>query len=128
MTTIELFANDQLLQVTVNPTISSGEQNTVEVHVYFSDDWDGFSKSAVFFTSLNKNAMHLKENIVRECAELYSLPINDCRFSWFNATNPENLAKYSKTDNLHLSDDGNDRLWNVDLENAVNNLKFSRVE
>ena len=42
MTTIELVANDQLLQVTVNPTISSGEQNTVEVHVDFSDDWDGF--------------------------------------------------------------------------------------
>ena len=58
MTTIELVANDQLLQVTVNPTISSGEQNTVEVHVDFSDDWDGFSKSAVFFTSLNKNAIY----------------------------------------------------------------------
>ena len=58
MTTIELVANDQLLQVTVNPTISSGEQNTVEVHVDFSDDWDEFSKSAVFFTSLNKNAIY----------------------------------------------------------------------
>lgn len=58
MTTIELVANDQLLQVTVNPTISSGEQNTVDVHVDFSDDWDGFSKSAVFFTSLNKNAIY----------------------------------------------------------------------
>lgn len=75
----------------------------------------------------NNHAMHLKENIVRECAELYSLPINDCRFSWFNATNPEDLAKYWQSDNLHLSDDGNDRLWNVDLENTVNNLKFSRV-
>ena len=75
----------------------------------------------------NNHAMHLKENIVRECAELYSLPINDCRFSWFNATNPEDLAKYWQSDNLHLSDDGNDRLWNVDLENTVNNLKFSRI-
>lgn len=75
----------------------------------------------------NNYAMHLKENIVRECAELYSLPINDCRFSWFNATNPEDLAKYWQTDNLHLSNDGNERLWNVDLENTVNNLKFSRI-
>lgn len=75
----------------------------------------------------NNYAMHLKENIVRECAELYSLPINNCRFSWFNATNPEDLAKYWQTDNLHLSNDGNERLWNVDLENTVNNLKFSRI-
>lgn len=75
----------------------------------------------------NNYAMRLKENIVRECAELYSLPINDCRFSWFNATNPEDLAKYWQTDNLHLSNDGNERLWNVDLENTVNNLKFSRI-
>lgn len=75
----------------------------------------------------NNYAMYLKENIVRECAELYSLPINNCRFSWFNATNPEDLAKYWQTDNLHLSNDGNERLWNVDLENTVNNLKFSRI-
>ncbi len=75
----------------------------------------------------NNYAMHLKENIVRECAELFSLPINDCRFSWFNAMNPEDLAQYWQSDNLHLSDDGNDRLWNVDLENTVNNLKFSRI-
>lgn len=58
MTTIELVANDQLLQVTVNPTISSGEQNTVEVHVDFSDDWDGFSKSAVFYTSYNSRDIY----------------------------------------------------------------------
>lgn len=75
----------------------------------------------------NNYAMALKESIIRECAELFSLPINDCRFSWFNATNPEDLAKYWQSDNLHLSNDGNDRLWNVDLEHTVNNLKFSRI-
>ena len=37
MTTIELVANDQLLQVTVSPKISSGEVNTVIIHVDFSE-------------------------------------------------------------------------------------------
>lgn len=53
MTTIGLVANDQLLQVTLSPKISSGEVNTVKVHVDFSDDWDNFGKSAVFYTSYN---------------------------------------------------------------------------
>ena len=58
MTTIGLLANGQSLTVELNPTVASGGCNTVEVHVDFSDDWDGFSKSAVFFTSLNKNAIY----------------------------------------------------------------------
>ena len=58
MTTIGLLANGQSLTVELNPTVSSGGCNTVEVHVDFRDDWDGFSKSAVFFTSLNKNAIY----------------------------------------------------------------------
>ena len=58
MTTIGLLANEQSLTVELNPSVASGGCNTVEVHVDFSDDWDGFSKSAVFFTSLNKNAIY----------------------------------------------------------------------
>ena len=58
MTTIGLVANDQSLTVELNPSVASGGCNTVEVHVDFSDDWDEFSKSAVFFTSLNKNAIY----------------------------------------------------------------------
>lgn len=58
MTTIELVANDQLLQVTVNPKISSGEVNTVKVHVDFSDDWEGFGKSAVFYTAHDQNSVY----------------------------------------------------------------------
>lgn len=58
MTTIGLLANGQSLTVELNPSVTSGGRNTVEVHVDFSDDWDGFSKSVVFFTSLNKNAIY----------------------------------------------------------------------
>ena len=58
MTTIGLLANGQSLTVELNRSVASGGCNTVEVHVDFSDDWDGFSKSAVFFTSLNKNSIY----------------------------------------------------------------------
>lgn len=74
----------------------------------------------------NNYAMALKENIVRECAEMYGLPINDCRFKWFNTSNNEDLATYWQSDNLHMTEKGNDRLFNVDLEKVVNNLPFSR--
>ena len=58
MTIIELVANDQLLQVMVNPNISSGEVNTIKVHVDFSDEWDGFGKNAVFYTSYNSRDIY----------------------------------------------------------------------
>ena len=58
MTTIELVANDQLLQVTVNPNISSGEVNTIKVHVDFSDEWNNFGKNAVFYTSYNSRDIY----------------------------------------------------------------------
>lgn len=58
MTTIELVANDQLLQVTVSPKISSGEVNTVGIHVDFSDEWNGFGKNAVFYTSYNSRDIY----------------------------------------------------------------------
>ena len=58
MTTIGLVANDQLLQVTVNPKISSGEVNTVSIHVDFSDEWNNFGKNAVFYTSYNSRDIY----------------------------------------------------------------------
>ena len=58
MTTIELVANDQLLQVTVSPKISSGEVNTVGIHVDFSDEWNNFGKNAVFYTSYNSRDIY----------------------------------------------------------------------
>lgn len=58
MTTIGLVANDQLLQVMVNPNISSGEVNTIKVHVDFSDEWDNFGKNAVFYTSYNSRDIY----------------------------------------------------------------------
>ena len=67
MTTIGLSANDQLLAVTLNPKVASGQQNTVDIHVEFSDDWDGFVKSAVFFTSNDTNTIFEKVLTNGEC-------------------------------------------------------------
>ena len=58
MTTIGLTATDQSLTVAVNPKITSGDVNTVDVQVEFSEDWNGYAKSAVFFTSINPNAIY----------------------------------------------------------------------
>lgn len=69
--------------------------------------------------------MYLKENIVREMAELYSLPIADCCFNWHQHTNVLDKAKYWQSDNLHLTSEGHDEVVRV-LENVVNNLEFSR--
>ena len=67
MTTIGLSANDQLLAVTLNPKVASGQQNTVDIRVEFSDDWDEFAKSAVFFTSNNTNTVYEKVLTNGEC-------------------------------------------------------------
>lgn len=69
--------------------------------------------------------MYLKENIVKEMAELYSLPIVDCCFNWHQHTNPSDKAKYWQSDELHLTSEGHDEVIKG-LENMVNNFHFSR--
>lgn len=60
MTTIEMIVDDQSVTVTSNPVITSGEENTVKIHVDFSEDWTGFGKTAVFFTEKDKNTLYEK--------------------------------------------------------------------
>lgn len=67
MTTIGLVANDQLLTVVLNPKLTSGDQNTADIHVDFSEDWDGFAKSAVFFTSNDTNTVYEKVMTNNKC-------------------------------------------------------------
>ena len=70
--------------------------------------------------------MYLKESIVREMAELYSLPIVDCCFSWHQHTNALDQAKYWQSDKLHLTTAGHDDVI-ADLEKVIDNLKYSRT-
>lgn len=69
--------------------------------------------------------MYLKESIVREMAELYSLPITDCCFNWHQHTNALDKVKYWQSDELHLTSAGHDEVING-LEKCVNNLKYTR--
>lgn len=70
-------------------------------------------------------AMWLKEGIVRDMAEMYSLPICDCCFEWYNPSNPTDAATYWATDELHMTDAGNQAIFDK-LETVVNNLPFTR--
>lgn len=67
MTTIEMIVDDQSVTVTSNPVITSGEENTVKIHVDFSEDWTGFGKTAVFFTEKDKNTLYEKVLTNGEC-------------------------------------------------------------
>ena len=69
--------------------------------------------------------MWLKEGIVREMAQMYSLPICDCCFEWYNPSNPNDAATYWADDNLHMTAAGNQAIMDK-LEKVVNNLPFSR--
>lgn len=71
-------------------------------------------------------AMWLKEGVVRSMAEMYSLPICDCCFEWYNPSNPDDNAAYWQTDKLHLTTAGHQAIIDK-LERVVNNLPFSRA-
>ena len=70
-------------------------------------------------------AMWLKEGIVRNMAEMYSLPICDCCFEWYNPSNPTDEATYWATDDLHMTEAGYKAIFDK-LEKTVNNLPFTR--
>lgn len=53
MTTIHAITIDQILSATVMPKVACNNQNTVRLEVDFDSKWDGYAKSAVFFTSKN---------------------------------------------------------------------------
>lgn len=51
MTTIYATINDQVLTATRMPRVSCNNQNTVKLHVDFDTAWNGYARSAVFYTS-----------------------------------------------------------------------------
>lgn len=67
--------------------------------------------------------MEMKENIVKECAEMYSLSICDCCFNFYSPSNPTELSKYWQSDKLHLNADGHQKLIDK-LEVTLNTLDY----
>ena len=58
MTLIELATNDQKLMVLERPIIASGDKKSVKIKVQFDSTWDGFARSASFFTEVNPNTIY----------------------------------------------------------------------
>lgn len=54
MTTIYATLNDLSLTEKISPRVTCYNQKTVQLTVDFSAEWDGFAKTAVFFTEKNK--------------------------------------------------------------------------
>lgn len=71
--------------------------------------------------------MEMKENIVKECAEMYSLPICDCCFNFYSPSNPTELSKYWQSDKLHLNADGHQKLIDK-LEVTLNTLDYYKSQ
>ena len=69
--------------------------------------------------------MHLKEGIVKECANMYGLPICDCCFEWYNPSNPYDASTYWQSDELHLTAEGHQAVIDK-LEKVLNTLPFYR--
>lgn len=71
------------------------------------------------------HSMWLKESIVRNVAEMYSLPVCDCCFNWHKHNNASDATTYWQTDRLHMTDAGNKAIFDK-LEKVINTLDHSR--
>lgn len=58
MSIISLVATDQLLSVAMQPTIAAGDKNSVQLNVDFSEEWDGYARSAVFFHTSDTESIY----------------------------------------------------------------------
>lgn len=80
MTLIELKTTDQVLTIVQKPTIASGDKKSVQVYVYFDSKWDGYVKSAVFYTAadptiyeviLNNDACTVPHEVLATIGTMY---------------------------------------------------------
>lgn len=76
---------------------------------------------------IDQAEMWTKETAVKECAEMYSLPVCDCCFDFYSPMNPNELSKYWQSDKLHLTHDGNTELFKK-LEDTLNTLSYYKAE
>ncbi len=67
MTTIQLLATDLVLIVALNPTVAAGGKKSVKLHVDFDTEWEGYAKSAVFFTDGHKKPIEMILDASGEC-------------------------------------------------------------
>lgn len=76
-------------------------------------------------TTMGNKVMYSKESVIRDCANMYSIPICDCSFEWYNPSNPNDLTTYWQADGVHLTDVGHQAIIDK-LESTLNNLPIYR--
>lgn len=98
MTTISLVATDQLLSVALNPVITSGNVNSILLHVDFDETWNGYARSGVFFTS-NDSTPHEEVMINNECT-IQSEVLKDSGILYIGVRGVNSNANQVKTSSL----------------------------
>lgn len=96
MTTIGLIATDQLLEIVLQPRVASGDHNSVTLHVDFDSEWDGYGKSAVFYTAKNKQNAYEAVLVDGECVVPHEVLTEDgILYIGVRGVNAENAVKTS---------------------------------
>lgn len=58
MTIIQVLAMDQALSFDETPKLAAGDKNSVQLHVEFSPEWDGYTKTAIFYAGSNPKSIY----------------------------------------------------------------------
>lgn len=66
MTKITVMLNDQDMTIVQKPLLASGDKKTVILHADFSTEWDGYTKTGVFYQD-ESNVCHAVLNSSGEC-------------------------------------------------------------
>ena len=93
MTQIELKTTDQVLAIVQRPTIASGDQNSVQIKVYFDSKWDDYVKSAVFYTAADPKIYEVILNNGVCTVPHEVLATTGTMYIGIRGTNPDGLVK-----------------------------------
>lgn len=67
MTTIHAKTQDQVLIATILPKLACNSKNVVKLHVEFDATWDGYTKSAIFYTDYDPTPYPVTLSSRNEC-------------------------------------------------------------
>lgn len=67
MTTIYARTQDQVLVATILPKLACNNKKTVKLHVDFDATWEGYAKSAIFYTSTDPTVYPEALSVVDHC-------------------------------------------------------------
>jgi hypothetical protein len=140
MTTIHARATDQVLAATITPRVVSGNRNTVRFECEFDASWNGYAKTAVFFTSENETPYEKPLSVDGACVVPPEVLAVECRLficirgvkagnAEIKATSPIRYKINPGTPSLVVSDPQPDVYQNLltAYGNAVSSLAVERA-